>query len=193
MHLIWPKGHTRCTGTSSTDHQSHIISHAFTNPLHSLLSCTIIFPCFTDILLYCCCKWWHEATLPVLTCFHIWYQLLLAESSYQQEVFAWAPVKYSFPVHINNHKCIKDLRRNQGILHSLIWTTGKGITTVKTVERRHVSCLPFTNSSIVVAPTFYTLATTSTPSILYNSLVASSDAHKWCLDLTLLPQPRLTI
>ena len=34
----------RCVRTSPNDHQGLIITHAFTAPLHSLLSCTIILP-----------------------------------------------------------------------------------------------------------------------------------------------------
>ena len=50
-HLIWSKGHTRCARTSSKGRQSCVITHAFTTVLHSLLSCTIILPYSTAILL----------------------------------------------------------------------------------------------------------------------------------------------
>ena len=49
LHLLWPKGHTRCARTSSKDHQGHVITHVFTTVLHSLLSLRIILPCSTDI------------------------------------------------------------------------------------------------------------------------------------------------
>ena len=39
----------RCAGTSCTASQSCVIFHAFTTPLYSFLSCTIILPCSTDI------------------------------------------------------------------------------------------------------------------------------------------------
>ena len=48
-HLIWFKSHTRCMETSSTSQQSHVIIHAFTTTLHSLLLRTIILPCSTHI------------------------------------------------------------------------------------------------------------------------------------------------
>ena len=48
-YLIWSKGHTRCPVISFRDCQNQVIKYAFTIAFHLLLSCTIIFPCSTDI------------------------------------------------------------------------------------------------------------------------------------------------
>ena len=49
QHLIWSKGQTRCTRTSSKGDQGRVINHKFTTDLHSLLSHTIILPSSTHI------------------------------------------------------------------------------------------------------------------------------------------------